>query len=70
MGWKGVGVAEALGAAVTNTNGNAGGAGAAVAHPASPALSIIEAIELARMNNLRPERSHAIVARRSRRTAG
>ncbi len=33
-GWKGVGVGEALGAAVTRTKGRAGAAGAAVPHPA------------------------------------
>ena len=35
IGWKGVGVGEAFGAAVTRTNGRAEAAGAAVPHPAS-----------------------------------
>ena len=39
MGWKGVGVGDALGAAVTNTNGNADCAGATVPHPASIELA-------------------------------
>ena len=42
MGWKGVGVGDAFGAAVTNTNGKAGCAGAKLPHPASsiPARSM------------------------------
>ena len=42
MGWKGVGVGDAFGAAVTNTNGKADCAGAKLPHPASsiPARSM------------------------------
>ena len=42
IGWKGVGVGEALGAAVTNVNGRADEVGAYVPHPArrDPARSV------------------------------
>ena len=41
MGWKGVGVGEAFGAAVTSTKGREAGAGAAVPHPASNSAATI-----------------------------
>ena len=41
MGWKGVGVWEAFGAAVTNAKGRDGCAGAAVPHPASRMVAMM-----------------------------
>ena len=50
MGWKGVGVGDAFGAAVTNTNGKTGCAGAKLPHPASsiPARSTTRKVRFMR----------------------
>ena len=41
MGWKGVGVGEAFGAAVTSTKGSSDCAGALLPHPASNKAAMI-----------------------------